>query len=809
MREKFKLLCATAIAGGLYSAAARAQTAPAPAAAPDAGPKPLTEVVVTANRRSQRILDVPYNITAVSGKTVDDDLMQNSAELLRSVPGVSLVDRGPRNQGTATNIQMRGVNVDSAAVGDYTLPSVAPVATYVNDTPLFANFALIDLARVEVLRGPQGTLYGSGALGGTVRYIYNEPQFDRFSGSITATATHVDPSDGVGQAYDAVVNIPVAHNLAIRLNGVFDDYPGTVSYVNLYQTGPGGIPLAPEGIFSSAASYTSKKDADTAQIGFGRIAVRWDPVSSVDFTLTYAHQHDQIGGRRQVTTGDNGYGVPYGRYENGAVILEPSARTVDLLALESTVDFGFATLTSSTSWYDHTGSSTTDNTGFYANDATFHNYYYNYPRPDVPAYRRYGDQAYVEEVRLVSKPGKIFDWVVGAYVNRDKAYQAQDDYVLGFQQYINAYFGLPANSTLVASSDHQFTYRAYEHTTDAAAFGELTWHVTDAWQVTGGLRHFRTDQDTNLLIDFPAYTVVSDPDAPPTIKQPSEKTLFKGNTSYKFSDDNLIYATVSQGYRRGGVNEVATIGRWAEDPRWQTYAPDQVVNYEAGAKGRFMGVTYDAALFYVDWTRIQLNTFTDNYGFYAVANGARARSTGLELLFEGAPLPRFHYSLGYTLTDAELTANFYSPTAILIAEKGAMLPGTPKDAVTLATDYTVPLPNGSTLAFHVNGYYQSKTQNAVGHPSYLAPDVFEATLPGFQLWNVTATWSVKRVDLSLFVKNLFNANGVTGEFTQAYTGTNPGYPSAANPGAANFYGNDAREFISLQRTVGLAANYHW
>ncbi len=808
MTEKLNLLCATALAGGLLTGLARAQTTPGPApAAPDA--KTLTEVVVTAGRRDQKVLDVPYDITAVSGKSIDDEKMQSSAELLRSVPGVSLVDRGPRNQGTANNIQMRGINIDSAAVGDYPLPSAAPVATYVNDTPLFANFALIDLARVEVLRGPQGTLYGSGSLGGAVRYIFNQPSFEAFSGSITATATHVDPSGGVGQAYDAVVNIPVTRTLAVRLNGVFQGYPGTIDYVNLYQTGPGGVPLAPQGVFSSAADYAEKKDADTAQIGFGRIAARWDPASNVDLTLTYAHQHDQIGGRRQVTTGDNGYGVPYGPYENGAVLLEPSARTVDLVALEATIDFGFATLTSSTSWYDHTGSSTTDNTGFYANDKTFHDYYYNYPRPDVPAYRRYGDQAYVEEARLVSKPGKLFDWVAGAYVNRDKAYQSQDDYVLGFQQYINAYFGLPADSTLVAASDHQFTYRAYGHTTDAAVFGELTWHVTSAWQITGGLRHFRTDEDTDVLIDFPAYAAVSDPDHPPTIKQPSEKTLFRANTSWKFAEGDLVYATVSQGYRHGGVNEVATIGRWAEDPRWQTYAPDTVVNYEVGAKGRVMGVTYDAALFYVDWRHIQLNTFTDNYGFYAVANGDAARSAGLELLLEGRPAPRLHYSLGYTFTDAELTSNFYSPTGNLIADKGETLPGTPKDAITLAADYTAPMPRGSLLTLRVSGYYQSKTQNAVGHPAYLAPDVFSAVLPDFQIWNLTATWSIGHIDASVFLKNIFNANAVTGEFTQAYTGTNPGYPSAADPNAANFYGNDARQFISLPRTVGLSLNYRW
>jgi outer membrane receptor for monomeric catechols len=222
-----------------------------------------------------------------------------------------------------------------------------------------------------------------------------------------------------------------------------------------------------------------------------------------------------------------------------------------------------------------------------------------------------------------------------------------------------------------------------------------------------------------------------------------------------------------------------------------------------------MGVTYDAALFYVDWTHIQLNTFTDLYGFYAAANGNKARSDGFEGQLEGSPLPHLHYVVGYTYTDAELTSDFYSPTGALIANGGQMLPGTPKSAITLAADYAVPLANGSTLSFHLNGYYQSSTQNAVGHPAYLAPNVFSATLPDFQLWNLTATWAIKHWSTSLFVKNIFNANGVTGEFTQAYTGTNPGSPATGVPGGANFYGNDARNFISLPRTVGLTVAYRW
>jgi iron complex outermembrane receptor protein len=796
MKTKITLFLTTALAGGLLASPVLAQSKPDTTKSTS-----VTEVVVTATRRAQKVLDVPYNISAVSGKSIDADHVQNAAELLRSVPGVAIVDRGPRNQGSATNIQMRGVNVDSSAVGDYWLPTVAPVSTYVNDTPLFANFELLDLARVEVLRGPQGTLYGSGSLGGTVRCIYNQPQFDRFSGRIGLTGTQVDGSGGAGGEGEAVVNIPITSTVAVRLSGEVQDYPGVVDYVNLYKLDSSGVPvLPPGGVFSSAGVYDKKKDADTTKIQYGRASIRWAPTDRIDLNFTFAGQHDDIGGRRQVTTGTNGYGVPYGAYQNGAVLLEPSKRDVTLEALEATIDFGFATLTSSTSHYEHTGSSVTDNSGFYANDTAFHNFYYNYTRPAVPAYRSYSDEGTIEEVRLVSKTGGALDWVVGAFAERNLDHQSQDDYVLGFQRYINAYFGLPANSTLVASSDHQFLYRASQSITDLAAFGELTWHVTDKFQVTGGLRHFHTDQSTDILIDFPVYTFVSDPDHPPTIKQPNEKTLFKFNASYKFDERALAYATVSQGYRHGGTNEVTALGRWAEDPRWRTYKPDSVVNYEAGVKGQTLGISYSAALYYIDWTDIQLNTFTDNYGFFAVANGRTARSEGFEGSIEGRLSPQLHYSVGYTFTDAKLTSNLLSPTGLLLAANGERLPGTPQHAVTVAADYTVPLSN-SSLIFGVSGYYQSTVRNALGESTPLHPSQYTADEPGFQLWNLKATWLLKTWDATLFVKNVFNDPGVTGEFTQAYMGT--------NPTTANYYGNDARKFISLPRTVGLALNYHW
>jgi len=145
------------VAMGILSVA-QAQSAPQPLN-PAASAPALEEVIVTAQRRKENILDVPYNINAVSGAQIDDNHVMDIAELMRSVPGVSVVDRGDRNSSVIDGIRIRGLNVDSSALGDYAVSAASTVSSYVNDTPLFANFLLTDINRVEVLEGPQGTLF--------------------------------------------------------------------------------------------------------------------------------------------------------------------------------------------------------------------------------------------------------------------------------------------------------------------------------------------------------------------------------------------------------------------------------------------------------------------------------------------------------------------------------------------------------------------------------------------------------------------------------------------------------------------------
>ncbi|HVK79018.1 MAG TPA: TonB-dependent receptor, partial [Verrucomicrobiae bacterium] len=554
------------------------------------------EIVVTATRRAEDILDVPYNISAVSGAQIEEARMRDSTELLRSIPGVSVVDRGDRNSSVVNGVRIRGLNVDSAALGDYAVSAVSTVSTYVNDTPIFANFLLTDIAQVEVLRGPQGTLYGSGALGGTVRYIMNSPEIGEYGGHGQLSLSQVNGSGDVGWGGDLTVNLPLGDRAAFRATLARADYPGVTDYVNLYELDGNGIPVAPDGVLDPTASYTSREDADTVDIWFGRASLLLKPTDNIDLTLNYFHQSDEIGGRRGQTLGVDGFGNAYGEYESGSIQLEPSDRELDLISLEANIDLGFATLTSSTSYYDHSGSSISENTGFYA-QAGFLGFYYNYPRPMASAVRTFSDESIVQELRLVSNDGGNFDYVVGYYYQDQNRVATQQSYLRGFKQWWDALFAGSPLIQAAVTGDQDFDYSRDEQFTDQALFGELTWHVSDRLDITGGVRAFSNESDNTTFINLPLYTSTDNP-TPTNFVTDDDGVLFKLNAALEFGDDDLLYATWSQGYRRGGTNAVPTAGFFAESALWQIYDSDSVDNYEIGVKGRFNGIRYDASLFY-------------------------------------------------------------------------------------------------------------------------------------------------------------------------------------------------------------------
>lgn len=754
----------------------------------------MDEITVTATRRSTTIQDVPYNISAVSGYQIEASKIFDSAELLRSIPGIAVTDRGPRNSGAINNIRIRGLNVDSSLNGDVAVSSAPTVATYINETPLFANVMLKDLERVEVLRGPQGTLYGSGALGGAVRYITAKPKLDELSLFVQGSLSNTSGSGGASWSGDMTANIPLGDNFAFRAVVSRADYAGLTDYVSLYELDSDGIPVAPNGVLSTDASFTTKKDADTYKAWFFRGSLLMMMGESADAVLTYTRQSDRVGGRRASAEGFlDGFGNTYGKYEAGSVQLEPSQADVDMVALEVNVDMGFATLTSSTSYYDHEGSSTSENTGFYAQLGWLTNFYYNYPRPMATANRGYEDKGFVQELRLVSDNEGPFNYVVGLYYQNQDTRSTQQSFLKGFKNYVDALFGYDV--PWVNPTDQDWDYDNKNNSKQKAIFGELTYDISEDVHFTGGFRHFKSDLETNVYMDLPLWIGLYEP-LDKSNETDETGTLFKANLSWDFSDNDKIYATFSQGYRRGGANAVPLTGAFAEDAGWLTYKSDRTDSYELGIKGSHEGISYVASLFYVGWKDPQLNTSTPNWGFFVVQNGTKARTKGFELELDGELGEGLHYNFGYAFVDAKLSEDLLAPTAAatLIAPKGSLLPGVPKHMVNLNLDYTTSLSDNMDLVLRLNGYYQSSTENSISATSFF----FGETIDEFTIWNTSATVSMDNFNVTLWMKNIFNSDGITGVYKDTYMGTSP---------SSNYLGSGAKNVIALPRTIGVSVSY--
>lgn len=760
--------------------------------------KGLEEITVTATRRAASVQDIPYNISAVSGTKIQDQQMLDAPELLRSIPGVVVADRGARNAATKNDIRIRGLNVDGAARGDYAASSAPTVATYVNDTPLFSNMLLKDLERVEVLRGPQGTLYGSGALGGAVRYITKKPDLENFGGYFNATTSTTKGADKeLSWSSDLVLNVPLGEKFAVRAVASHIENAGIIDYVNVYQLDANDAPVVPGAITDTSALYESVKNADTVNIDYLRITGLLQASDSVDITLTYAGQQDRIGSRRATAEGfASGFGGTYGAYTSGSVQLEPSQADTDMFSAEVNVDLGFATLTSSTSFYEISGNAISENTGFYAQKNWLGGFYYNSPRPLARADRRFSDKAFVQEARLVSNGDDAVNWIAGVYYQDQDKTIGQTSTLAGYRAWASTVFGWMAPGYGYDVNDNDFVFDDLTNVKETAIYGEVTFDASDDLHITGGFRWFDSSVHSDATVRLPFWEAITPWfDPANTISDSGKKDmLFKGNISYDINDDMMLYATVSEGYRRGGAASVPTTGGFAEDPAWLSYGSDSVVNYEMGIKGSTDTMRYTASVFMVDWTNPQINTATSNWGFFTAANGDKARTKGFELEVEGQASDALHYSFGYSYVSAELTADFIAPTGATIATAGNKLPGIPKSTFNVAMDYSTALNDNVNMVFRVDGYAQSSTFNYINNTHVTYGQEHDS----FSIWNASANFEFETFNMALYAKNIFNTDGASATFSEGYMGTDP---------AQNYWGSGAKREITLPLTLGAAFTY--
>jgi iron complex outermembrane recepter protein len=794
---------AAAVLCALYGAPP-AQADPPDSSAPTLQEPALQEVTVTASRRAQSIESTPYSISVVTPEQIASGGITDVQSLSAQVPGLSMYDYGARFAGATAPI-IRGINATGSPARGFRTFEQDPVGTYIGNSPIDGYFQLDDINRIEVLRGPQGTLYGAGALGGALRLIPNSPELNTFDGLVEASGSRLSHSDGTGYGVKGMLNVPLGETLAFRIAAKYDYQPGWINAFGLLRRTNDtayGVPLLanPADIIDSPPIYSDRADWNWQRTFTGRASLKWQPIGSFTAELALLHSTVTGDGGPQVNPDFAGGVSPFdpsevyphgGHYQEFALVDEPFDRTTNLTSLDLSYDAGFATVSSTTSYQTTDGSLIQDSTFDYGGYAG--GYYVPYyagvptnPRFTYPFLFTDSAHTFSQEVRLVSNAGPqhTIDYVVGVF------YENQTRHGNWFvtspgspersiaQGCTSPVFYTPAGvpssfpECLVVTGPNDLTFQQLDTQSfeDKSEFGELTWHFISRAQVTFGARHFNQDfTDRQLYQDFTFNVVV-----PPTPRYaPASKTVGKVDLSYEYADDQYVYALWSQGFRRGGANSVPQSGIFQESPLLRTYQPDSTNNYEAGLKGRLSnGLSYAFAVFDIHWDKPQISSSLPS-GNLAVYNANTARSTGFELESTGPlGLHGLSYMVSFAYADARLTSDFSYPAnnglgtivpGLLNGRAGEQLPGSPKNSLNLGLLYDINLTTGYTLTLAGNYVYRSAVALQV------APSVGTTTIQhstSYEVMNTSATVNHGPWSGVLYVTNLLDKQAILAQPSQ-------------------------------------------
>lgn len=807
----------------------------------------LQEVVVTANHRETSAQDLPISITPVTGAALEQAGIADIADLARSMAGVDYTDKGPFSGVNGANLIIRGLNSETTAgLPAAASPVVPPVATYVDDTPLFVDLRLQDLDRVEILRGPQGTLYGSGSLGGTVRFVEKAPDLKGFDAKIEGTLSGTQHTESPNGGVNGMLNIPISDTIAVRMNGSWEYDAGFINMPNLYALDSTGAPdsAQPGALFSPPVKY-ARTGVNAYEYRTGRISALWKPNETFHAQLSYYYQLSTADGFPYAATSPGAFNepispatqpsgqftnpplatqlytspVPAGadRLSSAEYLPDTTHDKVDVAALTLEYDFGFATLTSASSWAHHTNESQADETEEYINFFFYQSLYGQNPRSFIVGREGLDDRPVTQEFRLASKTGGTLDWVAGLFYNDQKTNIQEHDFYPGYLDFYNAcqaiygqsagdgttpsYCGVGETAYGVSSSiqgipivkDQAYIGDFETRFKDLAAFGELTAHLTREWSVTGGTRVFRqtltASQQTGLLFDGGPFFGPVAPIANLTLSDEWRKALWKVNTAYQLNKTNLVYATWSQGFRRGGVNALPAtepgIG-YSTPPALTHLSPDTADNYEIGAKGTIAErFKYSVAIFDIQWHNVQEGLQLTPLVLPASMNIGEAYSRGFESEFDALLTSHLSAQLDYTYDQTRLTSlnplfvypNVSAPPPPI----GTPLPGTPKSSVALTLELGQIALLGGELDYSISGHYQSAVLPALS-----------ATVPyvgGYTMLDTRVTFQREHWMAALFCRNLTNNLGIT---------------SYQDPA---IFGNRAQAIVSQPRTIGVTVGY--
>ncbi|HVW68753.1 MAG TPA: TonB-dependent receptor [Steroidobacteraceae bacterium] len=658
----------------------------------------LDEVVVTAQKREEHLLDVPIPVTAVSAQTLVDNNLLRLQDYYTSIPNFNVTPGVQSSQA----LTIRGI---TSAGGNPT------VAVLVDDAPFTAststgNGTLVpdidpsDLARVEVLRGPQGALYGASSMGGLLKFVTVDPSTAGFSGHVQAGFSSVANGDALGYNFRASANVPLSDTLAVLVSGFTREDPG---YVDNVLTGQNGI------------------NEDHA--AGGHLSALWRPVDGVSLKVGALYQQINSGGSSDWNEAVNGYvGPPVGdlqqSYGRG---IGPYDREIQQYSANLTARIGAIDLAAISAYGINQFADSFDLTYQFgpAAQALF-------GVGAAPVLNSGQSRKFSQEIRLSAPVGPHFDWLIGGFYTHEAS---------KFGQAIEATVPLTGEvAGVLATLSVPTTYQEY------AVFTDLTYKLSERFNIQFGGRQSRIEQGYTQLEAGPA---VGGSFVLPQVDTSANVFTYLVTPQLKLSPDFMTYARLASGYRPGGPNASPGVGT---PP---AYSPDKTKNYEIGAKGELLDrrLTFDASLYYIDWNGIQISLLNNQTELTYNANGGKAKSEGAELSVEAKPLRGLTISGWAVWSDAVLTGDFPA-TSTAYGVSGDRLPYSSRFSGNLSFQEEFPL-WGS-----FSGFGGAQASYRSGWVGIFQSDPVRQAYPGYTTVDLRAGAKNDAWSVNLFANNV-------------------------------------------------------
>jgi iron complex outermembrane receptor protein len=736
------------------------------ASVPTSGGDQLEEVIVTSQKRSEDILHVPTSISVLNSEALTLQHVVNFDDITRAIPGISVNEGG--SPGTSV-LSMRGVSSTSGA---------ATVGIYLDEVPITVNNTvydgnteprLFDIDRVEVLRGPQGTLYGASSMGGTIRFISKAPDLNTFSDDVTAGFSFTKHGS-VNYEASNVANIPIVQNVLAMRIGISATYDS--GYIDNYDFFTGDL---------------NRRGTNDERPLVGRLTFLFKPSDTLTITPAFFIQRDEIG--------DTSIFYPaVGLYKQNKQITEWARDNVFIPSVTINERLPFANLTSVSSYFSREYIRMTDGTYFNSNIIA-----YDFLDPAYPEHQAQNDallaniaspvpyyihhQQATQELRLSSLdegPSRV-KWVVGLYYSNYWENRNDTGAIPGLQSIFKSIYGFDINQSALGvpgepnlfANDLVYSEYVDTHEQQYAAFGQVDVDVIGGLRASLGLRY--QFGRTTEIFNGGGFWDVGNPN--PYFTQTRNYAVTpKYSLTYDIDRDNQVYASVGKGFRLGGPTGPDPVGPGnpcASDyplfgitnPPGQ-YKPDTLWSYELGSKSRLLDNTLsvNAAGYYIDWKQIQQTIILPTCGFSFTTNVGDAESYGGELEVLYRALPGLTLGMNGSVNRSVITSTLNAQTAAV----GQHILNVPDRTLDLSVDYTRNLP-ASLLGF-IRGDYdltgKSYGSYQVSNSNYQNPQ--------YAVVNASVGVGYGTYKLSLYCKNLTDnqtliqqpsLNSVTGGYT--------------------------------------------